>query len=823
MCVSSTISLDGPWLCSPDWENPTIDNLPTGLFEKDEHLPATVPGTIHTDLMAAGKIADPFCDDLENTVQWIPEVGWRYWRMFEVDDLFLRSESVELRAEGLDTFAQIIINDVKVGDSENMFIPHTFEVAHLLRRNRNKIEIVFDSPLHRIRNLEEQFDVPDTVMKFPRIFARKAQYSFGWDWGPTLTTSGIWRSISLTAIDKVRLERLHVAQTISPVLDHAAVKIDIECVGNGLEPLKYEVSISGPECDLTSDGSSTDLHHSFTFEIEKPHLWWPHGLGDQPLYEVSVKIEIDGVQQFRSKRKIGLRRIQLITEPDATGETFRLQVNDVPVFCKGVNWIPADSFVPRITTAKLRMLLTMARDAEVNMIRVWGGGIYESPEFYSICDELGLMVWQDFMFACATYPEHDQFIENVRNEVQTVVRSLKDHPSVVLWCGNNENEQDWYKYLNRPYREMVGHRLFDEIIPGVLSKEDSSRPYLQSSPFGGDDPNDEHFGTRHQWNMWSNWASPTSVRDDRSRFVTEFGFQAPACLKTWQGYIGENGLWPQSRLFEHHNKQVRGPERLYCYMAEQFKVPSSFDKFVSLSQVAQAEALKMCVEHWRSQKFLTAGAIIWQFNDCWPVTSWSLVDSELRPKAAYWYSKRFFAPLLLVIRPNQQNLDFWAVNDTLAACHGRLVISIFKLLGKRADVLEQTVSIAANKCAFLASLKLIELDVGNETEAYVRAQLLHDEKVMAENRYFFLPYKHLRLSTPTLESRLSEHRGGNWSFEVVADRFVKALHLELPEDKWQLSHNFVDADAGERTRFDIQARKPGARLSATDIAVRWVQ
>lgn len=818
-----TISLDGDWLCQPDWKNSSIDSLPADLFKKDEYLSATVPGTIHTDLMAAGKISDPFRDDFENSVQWITEVGWCYRRTFDVDEVFLASKSVELRAEGLDTFARIVINDVEIGRTDNMFIRHNFDVGYLLRRTSNEIKIVFDSPLQRIRYLENCFDMPDTMMKFPRVYARKAQYSFGWDWGPRLTTSGIWRPICLVALDQVKLERFDIKQTISPALDHVSVTVDVECSGNSSQPLKYVASLLGPDYDLTLNSSSTDLHHSFAFEIQEPHLWWPHGIGEQPLYEVSIRVDVGHVQQFSLTRNIGLRRVELITEADTQGESFRLQVNDVPVFCKGVNWIPADNFIPRITEEKYRKLLTMARDADMNMIRVWGGGIYESPEFYDICDELGLMVWQDFMFACATYPEYDRFIDNVRNEVKTVVRELRDHPSVVVWCGNNENEQDWYKYLNRPYAEMSGHRIFADLIPDVLSEEDTSRPYRQSSPFGGEDPNSEHIGTRHQWNMWSNWASPTSVVDDRSRFVTEFGFQSPACLKTWQDYISEDELSPQSRLVEHHNKQVGGSERLYRYLAEQFKVPSTFEDFVLKTQVVQAEALKICIEHWRSQKFHTAGSIIWQFNDCWPVSSWSLIDCELRPKAAYWYAKRFFAPILLVIRKNQQSLDFLAVNDTLTDVTCRLVISIFGLQGKRANVRDQREPIPANKSTLLASYKLTELGIGNETEEYVRAQLLHDDTVTAENRYFFSPHKHFRLGTPNLESHLSERRDGNWSLEVVSDRFVKALHVELPEHEWQLSHDFLDVDAGEKVRFDIQPIKSGHGLRSTDIAMKWIQ
>ncbi|MCG8605693.1 glycoside hydrolase family 2 protein, partial [bacterium] len=431
-----TISLDGDWSCQPDWKNPSVEYLPSNLFTKDEYVRAKVPGTIHTDLMTAGKIPDPFRDDNENCVRWVAEVGWRYRRTFHVDEVFLTSGSVELRAKGLDTFAYVTINDVEVGQTNNMFVGYTFEVGHLLKTGSNQIEIVFDSPLHRVRQLEKSFDVPDTVMKFPRVHARKAQYSFGWDWGPRLTTSGIWRSIGLVAFDQVKLRALNITHTVSAGLDYASVTVDVACSGGPSQLLDYTARLTGPGQDQILKRSTTDLSQTLTFKIEEPALWWPHGLGQQPLYQVNVKVDVGDVQQFSVSRNIGLRRVNLITEPDAEGESFVIEVNDVPVFCKGANWIPSDSFIPRTTRSKLHKTLTMARDAGMNMIRVWGGGIYESRDFYDICDELGLMVWQDFMFACATYPEHDEFVDNVRYEVKTAVRQLRDHPSVVVWCGN---------------------------------------------------------------------------------------------------------------------------------------------------------------------------------------------------------------------------------------------------------------------------------------------------------------------------------------------------------------------------------------------------
>ncbi len=526
--------------------------------------------------------------------------------------------------------------------------------------------------------------------------------------------------------------------------------------------------------------------------------------------------------QIKIDKKIGLRRVELEREPENGGESFRFRINNVKVFCKGANWIPADSFLPRITKDKYRTLLTLARDANINMLRVWGGGIYEQPIFYDLCDEFGLMVWQDFMFACGSYPEYEHFVANVKQEVRVIYRQLHFHPSIVLWCGNNENEWIWRQESGRPVGEMPGEKLFSEVIPNILFSERSSNPYWQSSPFGGEDPNSESIGNQHKWNMWSGWDSPTVVKDDRSRFVTEFGFQSPACLPTWQENIDAEFQNPQHRVMQHHNKQIKGSERLHHYIAEQLTVPDNFDEFIYYGQVMQAEALKYCIEHWRRQKFLTSGVLFWQLNDCWPVTSWSIIDSELRPKAAYWYTRRFFSPLILAHKENGKYLEFYAVNDKKDASAYELEVCKFDFYGESSVIYQSKTLIPANNSIPLVSFQQTNLNITDPSQQYIRARLIDGDKTLAVNRYFFKPIKNLCLGVPKLKTNLLTKSCGQWQLNITSDCFVKAICIKLANEQFQLSDNFFDLDAGEVRSLDIYSPDQTANLLISDISFQWI-
>ncbi|MEK7728707.1 MAG: glycoside hydrolase family 2 protein, partial [candidate division KSB1 bacterium] len=530
----------------------------------------------------------------------------------------------------------------------------------------------------------------------------------------------------------------------------------------------------------------------------------------------AIEIVEEGTARF------GIRKLELLREKDAGGESFIFCINDVRVFCKGANWIPSDSFVPRVSNEKYQTLLTMARGAHMNMLRVWGGGIYERGNFYELCDELGILVWQDFMFACGAYPEYPKFIANVRLEVSSVIKQLRNHPCIVLWCGNNENEWLWNMETRRSSREMPGVSLFEKIIPEICAEYDSTRPYWQSSPFGGEDSNNEKEGDRHQWNIWSNWADPATVAKDRGRFLSEFGFQAPACLDTWKKFLADQDLWPQSPVFEHHNKQVEGSERLHRFLAGYVKTPRDFDDFIYKTQIVQAEALKTMVEHWRREKFHTAGTLFWQLNDCWPVSSWAVIDSELQPKAAYWYARRFFAPVLLSFKPAAKFVEIWATNDTLATLEAELAFEVLCFSGKISFARREPVFIPANTSLRLVALAVDELLELNPRQQYLRGRLIENGHGVAENRYFFRRFKHLELENPTLDCKLEKIDGGDWRVKVKTDRFVKDLALLSPSFGVILADNFFDLEAEGEATIAIKSSPANLTLKKVDLLWKWL-
>jgi len=847
---TSSIDLNGAWQVQPHWQSPRINQLPATLFKKDEWLPATVPGTVHTDLMAAKKILDPFYRDNEGQVQWAAEIGWNYRRVFQVPEEFLSNTAIHLVAEGLDTFAAIFINGARVAETDNMFISHRFEVNTLLRPGENEIEVRFDSPMQRAQELEAQHGKLPVALESYRVYARKAQYSFSWDWGPKLATSGIWRSIRLEGYRHLRIDNLFAEVRLDHDLQRTRVLARIEVEKFTTSATEYVVEISGPDFHASKQTSASETNLTLEFLIDRPHLWWPNGYGAQPLYEMRVRARVDGEIVEERTARFGIRKLELLREvipqlrvvaqaslpadkmsalrsppiteallreKDAGGESFIFCINDVRIFCKGANWIPADSFVPRVSNEKYQTLLTMTRDAHMNMLRVWGGGIYEQKVFYDLCDELGILVWQDFMFACGAYPEYPEFIANVRLEVSSVVKQLRNHPCVALWCGNNENEWLWNMETRRSYREMPGVMLFEKMFSEICADHDPTRPYWQSSPFGGEDPNNESEGDRHQWNIWSNWADPATVAKDRGRFLSEFGFQAPACLDTWKKFLAGQDLWPQSPVFEHHNKQVEGSERLHRFLAGYVKMPRDFDDFIYKSQIVQAEALKTMVEHWRREKFHTAGTLFWQLNDCWPVSSWAVIDSELQPKAAYWYARRFFAPVLLSFKPAGKFVEIWATNDTLTTLEAELAFEVLRFSGEISFARREPVLIPANTSLRLVALAVDELLELNPRQQYLHGRLIENGRGIAENRHFFSRFKHLETENPALDCKLEKIGGGDWRVKVRTDRFVKDLALLASPFGARLTDNFFDLEAEGEATIVIKNSPAGLILKKDDL------
>jgi beta-mannosidase len=614
-------------------------------------------------LLAAGIIKDPFFGENERSLKWIAECDWKYVLPFDSPTNLHDSEIVHLVFDGLDTVATVILNGTELGTTDNMFLQYRFPVSALLKSHDNLLEVIFKSPLEFVREHRKPLRQFPSARHADRVFLRKAQYSFGWDWGPEFPTMGIWRPVRLEAYETAMLGPL-IFETRAIDEDKAVVGIKVQTVGANGNDLLLQCRLSSSDCDMAVETvSDSEGTFRLTMNVPEPRLWWPRGSGESSLYRLDLELrEPDGELLDRCSRKVGIRTVALELK-DGSADTFRFRINGKVVYLKGANWIPADSFLSRVSDKKYVRLLNMAREANMNVLRVWGGGIYEEELFYDLCDELGILVWQDFMFACAAYPEDEAFIRNVKKELEYNVRRLQYHPSLLIWCGNNENE--WIQHRDQcgPVEQMPGYALFHHHFPQWLGELDSTRPYWPSSPFGDDeDPNDPRSGNRHQWSVWSYWTDYTKVVEDQSLFVTEFGFQAPAHYHTFRKSLPEAALHCQSGQFEFHNKQEEGPERLFRFLSGHLPVRTELPDFIYLTQLNQAFALKTCLEHWRLNQPHTSGSVIWQLNDCWPVTSWALIDYELHPKLAWYAVRDSFANVLIAFRKNGRQIDLLLVN-----------------------------------------------------------------------------------------------------------------------------------------------------------------
>ncbi|MBR0215423.1 MAG: glycoside hydrolase family 2 protein, partial [Clostridia bacterium] len=628
------LSLNGTWQLEAEGSDHKID--------------ASVPGSVYSALLKAGEIPDPFWRDNEMKVLPLMEQDYRYSRKFDVSAAILSRGHILLRCHGLDTLASIRINGQAVGNTDNMHRTWLFDVKSLLKTGENEIEIRFASPTKYIREAFAAHRVEgteDAMEGFP--FLRKAHCMFGWDWGPRLPDCGIWRDLELIAFDSARIRDVLIRQKHEGRQVTLSVNTHVERFDS--KPFLIMVKITAP------DGRTyTGQGENCSILIEDPELWWPAGFGEQPLYRADVTLIMEGIEQDHWTKRIGLRTLSICRDkdPDGKGETFCHIVNGVKIFAMGADYIPEDNLLARRSPERTRRLLEDARLANMNTIRVWGGGCYPDDWFYDICDELGLLVWQDFMFACAVYDLTEEFDKNIRAEVNDNVRRLRHHPSLALWCGNNEME-DFVRQGNwvTEKKQAADYiKMYEYIIPEVLKQEDPDTFYWPSSPSSGgsfDEPNSPDRGDVHYWDVWHGLKPFTAYRKFLFRYVSEFGFQSFPCMATIRSFTEPEDRNSFSYVMEKHQRNASANGRIAEYLSQTYLYPTSFEAFVYASQLLQAQAMQYGVEHWRRNRGHCMGTVIWQLNDCWPVVSWSSIDYYGRWKALHYYEKRFFAPVLI--------------------------------------------------------------------------------------------------------------------------------------------------------------------------------
>ncbi|HSB03081.1 MAG TPA: glycoside hydrolase family 2 protein [Anaerolineales bacterium] len=776
----------------------------------EEWLPATVPGGVHTDLLALGKIPDPFVADNELKVMWVAETDWEYRRTFNTDAALLAEENIVLVCEGLDTIADVYLNGSYLGHAENMFRRWEWNVKGVLRAGENELRVLFGSPVRFIAAKQEQLplqgggDIPGG----PHL--RKAPCHWGWDWGPKLPPIGIWKDIRFEGYS-VRFEDVHVRQHLNG--DAAALSADISARVRGKEAVSASITVTSPSGErfeneerLLHLSEGDDDHADLSIEIPQPQLWWPSGYGSQPLYEVEVTLKDGTTILDRRSYKIGLRTIELSQEPDQWGKEFTFYVNGVRLFAKGADWIPTDSLPTRITAAHLEMLIKAAADANMNMLRVWGGGYYPEDMFYDLCDRYGILLWQDFMFACGIYPADADFFENVRIEAVENVRRLRHHAALALWCGNNEMEQGWCDWhWNKPddplnQRLKDGYdRMFHHMLPELLECADPDHPYWPSSasadtPFEG--ANNQVQGDCHYWDVWHGRKPFSAYRTQFPRFMSEFGFQALPPLKTIAMYAEPADWNMTSYIMEHHQRSGSGNGLMIAQMTDAFRMPRDFASLVYLSLILQAEGIRYGVEHWRRNRDRVSGTLIWQLNDCWPVASWSSLDYFGRWKALHYAAKRFYAPLLLSVADYGKTMKVHVTSDLVEPVDLLIRWRLETVDGECLNSGEQTLRAMALADTLVGSYDLSAfLPAKIQRRVVFVAEMWQNGKLLTRSITPFVANKHLELSKPDLNVQ-TRVEGKTLCVDVSARTLARFVELSIDGADAVFSDNYFDIPAG---------------------------
>ena len=779
-----TKSLNGEWIMEQ---------------QNGERTKGQIPGSVYSFLLDAGKMENPHVGENELSALALMEEDYSFETTFDTGEEILAQEHQAIVFDGIDTLAEVSLNGPVLGRADNFFRRWEWDVTGLLQEFGNVLRVDLDSPLRYIRekDAEQHFGGSRHAMKgFPQI--RKPHCMFGWDWGPRLPDAGIWKDVTLIGFGKARLEDVSIEQDHS---DGVSVTVTAKASGGELE-----ISLTTPEGEVFS------LENGTPYKVKNPQLWWPNGLGDQPLYTVTVQLKENGELLEESKKRIGLRTLTIHREKDEWGESFAHEVNGIRFFGMGANYIPEDNVVSRITPERTRRLLEDSKACHFNVIRVWGGGWYPNDFFYDLCDELGLVVWQDMMYACANYNLTDEFEESITAETVENVRRIRHHACLGLWCGNNEME--WLandkKYDGNDVTKAYYIRMFEQIIPKILKKEDPHTYYWPSSPSSGgsfDEPNSPYRGDVHNWEVWHSGVPFSEYRKYCFRYLSEFGFQSFPCLQTVAGFAEKKDWNVFSRVMERHQRNEGANGKILQYLSMTYLYPSTFENLLYASQLLQADAIRYGVEHFRRNRGQCMGAIYWQLNDIWPVASWASLDYHGRWKALHYVARRFFAPIMLsckeecevttktsIVMESDKDINtaqLCVANETKQDFTGTVSWSLRNAGSRVICRGEEEVCTKAFSSHWLAEMDFSDTDY---LENHLTFALTGADGVVSEGSVLFTAPKHYHFRDPELKVT----RQGDL-LTVEAKNYARSVELYSENADVVLSDNFFDMEAGTKT------------------------
>ncbi|MHC4487339.1 MAG: beta-mannosidase [Planctomycetota bacterium] len=788
-------------------------------------LQTSVPGSIFSSLIAAGQINQTDIDTNPEKFSWVSETPWICKKVFDAPAELLNCDRVELVFDGLDTITSIWLNNKLIGKTNNMFVPFRFDITPFLKPRKNALLVKFEPAIQYAKKLMNRYtSFAKTDLRNPyRVYVRKAQYQFGWDFCPALPGCGIWRAVRLEGNKKARITDLHI-RTVDCNQRYADLKIALKLDKVTKEEVlcRLNLSCAGQATEHNLIFRSDEESQSTVIRIENPFLWWPSGYGPQNLYKFVLQLRSGDEIIDETQKEIGIRTVKLNRLPDEHGEKFQFEVNNQPVFAKGANWVPASIFAGSVTAGDYQKLLGAASKSNINMLRVWGGGYYESNKFYELCDQLGIMVWQDFMFACAYYPDRQWFLQEVKEEAAKIIRQLRNHPCMVLWCGNNEIDVMHHTGKFDKSKKFHGKTIYHQLLPQLVAELDPDTDYIPTTPLGEKDKfKTGKTLTIHQWDVWSGHqpvcqylCRPQNI----PRFVTEFGLQSLPNTETIKNFCPSEHLRIASFPIEKHNYQLDGNGRVYRYVGDLFGSAENLEHFVYLSQLTQARAIKTYVEYLRAHNVRNHGVLFWQFNDCCPAISWSAMDYSKKPKALYYYAKRFFSEVLIAIAsesepaqttsaPALQSLNVTVINDSNQPISATLSCRLIDLFGHLLDHVVFPVAITPFSASACPKLPKAILSPACPDKSALHLVVEKNSKKIAENLFFYLPDKYIDWPEVEINKRVSQINDRQLKLRLKTNAIAKDVQIRSLVAA-EFSDNFIDLIPPEEREITIDCEQP---------------